>query len=559
MFRFVRNPDPRKKPPYGSRIDPTHPLAQGLVGCWLFNEGGGSKIANIISNKTDPLLETTEWVTIQDTGLHATADGDGVDLSSRILAGASEFTIWTRLFRPLLSRVGAIYSEVYPDNYWQVALFDTDYSGGIAFYTRDTSTGATGSRDNDISADVFPYSDFHGKEVSLFGVYSVSGNFKRIYRNSGELMAESTTSIDPITSVIGDCYFLRDNNPDSPDYYLLIGGIWQKSLDENLLKHLHAEPYSFILVPQYWYMVDLGAVGGGQTASFTSSLSLSSSQTSKAHYKALLTSSVGLAGAQTSLAHLLASLNDASSLQGQPSALRHRLGQLTSGADLQSQTSALARLQAALSSSLDLSTPVDMTAHLKGPLTTTLSLAGTFETVGAATALFTSVLTLGESLETKASLLTSISDTLSLGATPAALASLKASLTTTFNLSSEVASGIIASLQATLSLGASTTALAHFLADLSSALTMEGQSEVTIHYKINLTSSLSLSDQLVATAAYIMTLVDSLGLGSQVQDVTISATGLITIKLRGKSPGITITAGKPGIEVSGRVPETTFE
>jgi len=47
MFRFVRNPDPRKKPPYGSRIDPTHPLAQGLVGCWLLNEGGGPYAFNL--------------------------------------------------------------------------------------------------------------------------------------------------------------------------------------------------------------------------------------------------------------------------------------------------------------------------------------------------------------------------------------------------------------------------------------------------------------------------------------------------------------------------------
>jgi len=31
------------KPPMGTQIDWTDPLSQGLVGCWLFNEGGGSE------------------------------------------------------------------------------------------------------------------------------------------------------------------------------------------------------------------------------------------------------------------------------------------------------------------------------------------------------------------------------------------------------------------------------------------------------------------------------------------------------------------------------------
>lgn len=35
------SPIVQAKPPAGSLLDPTHPLAQGLVGCWLFNEGGG--------------------------------------------------------------------------------------------------------------------------------------------------------------------------------------------------------------------------------------------------------------------------------------------------------------------------------------------------------------------------------------------------------------------------------------------------------------------------------------------------------------------------------------
>ena len=38
----------RYKPPPGSRVDKQIQLAQGLVGCWLFNEGAG-RVANDIS------------------------------------------------------------------------------------------------------------------------------------------------------------------------------------------------------------------------------------------------------------------------------------------------------------------------------------------------------------------------------------------------------------------------------------------------------------------------------------------------------------------------------
>jgi len=41
----------RNKPPLGSQIKWGHPLIRGLVGCWLMNEGGGAKTANLINGK----------------------------------------------------------------------------------------------------------------------------------------------------------------------------------------------------------------------------------------------------------------------------------------------------------------------------------------------------------------------------------------------------------------------------------------------------------------------------------------------------------------------------
>jgi len=38
---------PYEKPMYGVLLNPYHPLAQGLIGCWLFNEGGGNTVFDL--------------------------------------------------------------------------------------------------------------------------------------------------------------------------------------------------------------------------------------------------------------------------------------------------------------------------------------------------------------------------------------------------------------------------------------------------------------------------------------------------------------------------------
>lgn len=47
------------KPVLGSRLQLGHPLARGLVGCWLFNEGTGNKVADLSGNKNDGMFQGT--------------------------------------------------------------------------------------------------------------------------------------------------------------------------------------------------------------------------------------------------------------------------------------------------------------------------------------------------------------------------------------------------------------------------------------------------------------------------------------------------------------------
>lgn len=50
-----------EKPPAGSSLNFGHPLAQGLVGAWLLNEGGGKKLIDIARKNNGSLLGGYNW------------------------------------------------------------------------------------------------------------------------------------------------------------------------------------------------------------------------------------------------------------------------------------------------------------------------------------------------------------------------------------------------------------------------------------------------------------------------------------------------------------------
>ena len=55
------------KPPLGSQLNYSHPLSQGLVGCWLMNEGGG-KILTDLSRDNGITWPTTSAFWTQQFG-----------------------------------------------------------------------------------------------------------------------------------------------------------------------------------------------------------------------------------------------------------------------------------------------------------------------------------------------------------------------------------------------------------------------------------------------------------------------------------------------------------
>jgi len=117
-------------------------------------------------------------------------DNDYVSLPSGVMAaGRSELTLTMWINPDEWVSGNTIYDEYAEGNYWQFTLTEGTW------YTRDTSTGTTGSRNNDVSMP----SISTGQWSHLAVVYSVTGGKKEIYVD-GVKEASTSTSVDQLTS-----------------------------------------------------------------------------------------------------------------------------------------------------------------------------------------------------------------------------------------------------------------------------------------------------------------------------------------------------------------------
>lgn len=67
----------KTKPKPGAQIDPAHPLSRGLVGCWLFNEGTGSRVNDISGHGNHGTLTNMD-ANAQGSGWSGSRSGGGM-------------------------------------------------------------------------------------------------------------------------------------------------------------------------------------------------------------------------------------------------------------------------------------------------------------------------------------------------------------------------------------------------------------------------------------------------------------------------------------------------
>lgn len=107
------------KPFRGSLLNKTHPLAKGLVGCWLMNEGSGNKVFDLTKNNINSALNNFAspygWI-VDELGYALDFDGsdDHITVKTNQLIASyinSSVVIWIKTTQADSSGAHAIYSE----------------------------------------------------------------------------------------------------------------------------------------------------------------------------------------------------------------------------------------------------------------------------------------------------------------------------------------------------------------------------------------------------------------------------------------------------------------
>ncbi len=91
MANILRKRYFNTKPPLGAQLDTSHPLSQGLVGCWLMNEGGG-KIATNLGQYPGSGTYVNNPQFIGQGVKFVAASSQYVDLGSKYSFGNNDFT-----------------------------------------------------------------------------------------------------------------------------------------------------------------------------------------------------------------------------------------------------------------------------------------------------------------------------------------------------------------------------------------------------------------------------------------------------------------------------------
>jgi uncharacterized repeat protein (TIGR02543 family) len=162
-------------------------VTEGLVSRYTFD----SDASDCVGDNDGTLSGGASIVSDGERGYVLSLDGtdDYVDLpTSGLTAGRSELTLsmWIKPDENVGTNV--LYDAHY-NWYWQFAISQAGW------YTRDSSTGTGGSRDNDLSMPALST----GEWQHLAFVYSASSDLKAIYLD-GEPAASTSTSVDALTS-----------------------------------------------------------------------------------------------------------------------------------------------------------------------------------------------------------------------------------------------------------------------------------------------------------------------------------------------------------------------
>jgi hypothetical protein len=216
------------KPVLGSTIDFNHPLSQGLVGCWLFNEQAGNKIYDLAKDNHGILTNGPIWNSASDGYLQFDGTNDYVDLGTSI----QNYSVFTTSIWINFNFFDASHRSPLGDD-TQLYLYHLLFWSGsiwVAFSTSPTWTSA-GVNHGPISINTW-YN---------FVVTKDSNNNIVFYKNGTSLGSSNTTGATNLNK-IGKGYVYDNAKISNVSFY-------NRALSAEEVLSLYEQPYQFINSP----------------------------------------------------------------------------------------------------------------------------------------------------------------------------------------------------------------------------------------------------------------------------------------------------------------------
>lgn len=133
------------KPSLVSSINWNHPISQGLIGCWLFNEQSGNRIYDLARDNHGVLLNGPVWSPINNGHLLFDGSNDSIDFGDKLDIGLSSYTFCMSFRASSLSGLlhGLFSKAIAADATQRYALFIYNVGGNYKITTFISNGGAS--------------------------------------------------------------------------------------------------------------------------------------------------------------------------------------------------------------------------------------------------------------------------------------------------------------------------------------------------------------------------------------------------------------------------------
>jgi len=240
------------KPNFPATLDPSNPINNGLLGCWLFNEGAGLRAFDISGKKNHGTLTGGPKWTAGKSGRAVNLDGtdDYVLISTNLPITNPSFCAWIKHDTSVPAYNEGIvlkYDYGVAKRVAQLYLSSSGTVGAPAFVTSSDGTFQAGN----VIVGTTALND--GKWHFVCGVYDET--FNRVYID-GVLNASVDRSNDGIFSTSLVTVFGTQWTTGAPDiaethFSGEIGDVrvYNRPLSLSEIQRLYAEPFAGIAVP----------------------------------------------------------------------------------------------------------------------------------------------------------------------------------------------------------------------------------------------------------------------------------------------------------------------